>query len=174
MTTLSGSRSARFDNGVEQSYTQWPSVRGGDIESAELQETTPAVVDPDTLEEITPAVVEMVVIDGPRPLNADELAAWDVAADDDDRKADKVLLRDDLQGAKDVRDEAAQSRVDMDPAAPINRWVMPDGSGSNGDRITELESIVADLVTENRRQYGDIHTLSAMLVRKFRADRDDE
>ncbi len=75
--SLANQRPRVSRDGVEQFFTQWPVTVSGNIESSELQTTTPAVIDPDTLEEITPAVVEMVVVDGPRPLSVAEVVAWD-------------------------------------------------------------------------------------------------
>lgn len=135
-----------------------------------------------------------------RALTADELAEWAAADDEADREADTAALKDDLQNAKNVRDAAIQSRTDMDhetpdPAAlakwaPVDESVLPglDGTGTNAVRITALElrvdelntrtqdtaKLANDLRLELRRVYGDIRLISAMLVRKFRKDRDDQ
>ena len=107
-------------------------------------------------------------------LTPTEAALWADVDDQDDRDADAAALKDDLQNAKDMRDEASQSRTDMDPAAPLAKWEPLTGAGNQSVRIAALEALVNDLLVEQRRQYGDTRLTGAMLVRKFRKDRDDE
>lgn len=154
----------------------WPADRTGDILVApEGQDATGAT---------------------PRPMDATELAAWDESEDRSSRQADSDELPNDFEAAKVHRDEAQQSRADMDPAGPpIARWVPVDetaytpltGSGNQVTRLVALEARVNEMATrandverlanhiiiELRRVYGDLRQNFATWVRKLRADRND-
>lgn len=115
------------------------------------------------------------------------------ATDHADRDADAAALRDDLQTMKDVRDEAATSRTEMDAPdgeGSLSRWnpVKEITDEAFPDPLTDLEAWQAEVeariddqakllnlvAKEMRRMYGDIRVTAAALVRKFRKDRDDE
>lgn len=149
----------------------------------------------------TGTVDDDIIINGVgRPMTPEERAEWQSWVDDLDRDADAVALRDDLQLAKDVRDAAIQSRVDMDHETPdpaaLAKWAPENETdrgpvsrtGNQSTQITALQDqidlvsadlagvakLANDLRLDQRRQYGDTRKLAAMLVRKFRKDRDDE
>ncbi len=119
-------------------------------------------------------------------------ALADANADQADRDADALALKADLQAMKDVRDEAATSRVEMldgdpaflpkwrdvkviatdpfpDPAVDIDAW-----RADVEARIEDQAKLTNLIVAELRRVYGDIRAQAAAFVRKLKKDRDDE
>jgi hypothetical protein len=113
----------------------------------------------------------------------------DANADQADRDADAQGLRDDFQMLKDERDQnvvdrdaAALERAQMTIGDPEfqAKWTPLDGSGTDAERIAELETLVNHMRNGQRQQWGDHRTgfandrsTNAALIRKLRKDRDD-
>lgn len=118
-----------------------------------------------------------------------EAREWE---DENERTADAAALRDDLQVMKDARDAAVTSRTEMDAPdgeGSLGRWnpvkeiadeAFPDPLVDEAAWRAEVEARIEDqakllnlTVKEVRRVYGDVRSMAAALVRKFRKDGDD-
>lgn len=165
---------------IDESFNQ-----NGDRITRRWPEDAEGNIDPDGL---------IVDWDGStRPLTVDERTAVEAEQEQADRDADAAALRDDLQVMKDARDEAATSRTEMDAPdgeGSLSRWnpvkenaveAFPDPTVDEAAWRAEVEARIEDqakllnlTVKEVRRVYGDVRSMAAALVRKFRKDRDDQ
>ncbi len=88
--------------------------------------------------------------------------------DANERDQDAADFVTDFQALKDMRDAAAQSRADMDPAEGLGRWTRDITVAGTGDTV-RLEQRSGHHSAEIRKLHGDIRFLSAAVIRMSRA-----